>query len=80
MVHDGVDISNDALVRCDLDGAEQVFFGSPLGRRGAFLLKLSQIPDIVAARVSFGVVEFKQWLKAGKLTCRSQCPRGWSLW
>ena len=49
VVHDSVNVRDDALVRRRLDCAQELFFRSPVVSDGSFLVKLSQVPDIVAA-------------------------------
>lgn len=50
VVHDGVDVDDDALIRGGLDSFYKFFLGSPICPDRAFLVKLSQVPDIVASR------------------------------
>ena len=49
VVHDSVNVRDDALIRCRLDSAQELFFRSPVVSDGSFLVKLSQVPDVVAA-------------------------------
>ena len=48
MVQDGINIGDDTVVRGGIDSLFEVLLGTPLGTPGSLLLKLSQIPKIVA--------------------------------
>ena len=49
VVHDSVNVRDDSLIGGGLDGANELFFRSPVGSLGSFLVKLSQVPDVVTA-------------------------------
>lgn len=65
MVHDGVNIGDDAVIRCGIDSLFEILLGTPLGTPGSLLFELSQIPDIIA---TISVVQAKG------LTYRIQFP------
>ena len=48
MVHDGVNVGDDTVIRCGIDSFLEVLFGTPFGTPGSLLFELSQIPDIIA--------------------------------
>lgn len=50
VVHDSVNVDDDALVGSGLDSFYKFFLGSPVCPDRTFLVKLSQVPDVVASR------------------------------
>lgn len=52
MVKDGVDIRQDTVLSRNLDGADELLLGTPVGSSSTLLLKLSQVPEIVCLRGS----------------------------
>lgn len=72
VVHDSVNVDDDALVRSGLDGFYKLFLGSPICPDRAFLVKLSQVPDIIAARGFSWQLELQE---VAQLTCRIQYRR-----
>ena len=59
MIENRIDISDDPLIGCHLDSPQEVFFCSPLGSLGSFLIELAEVPDIIAAELS-GSYEHEQ--------------------
>jgi hypothetical protein len=48
VVQDGIDVGDDTVIRGGIDSLLEVLLGTPFGTPGSLLLKLSQIPEIVA--------------------------------
>lgn len=49
VVHHSVDIRDDTLISCCFDCAQKLFFRSPVGPDRSFLVKFSQIPNVVTS-------------------------------
>lgn len=49
VVHYSVDIRDDTLISCCFDCAQKLLFRSPVGPDRSFLVKLSQIPNVVTS-------------------------------
>ena len=69
MIHDGVNVGDDAVVRSSVDSLQEVLFGTPLGTPRALLLKLPQVPNVIAARLVS--TEPMLAVLSDQLTCRS---------
>lgn len=48
VIHDCIDVGDNPVFRSGINRLFQFLLGTPLGTLGAFLLKLSKIPDVVA--------------------------------
>jgi hypothetical protein len=48
VVQDSIDVGDDTIIRGGINSFLEVLLGTPFGTPGSLLLKLSQIPEIVA--------------------------------
>ena len=48
VIHYSVDVSDDTLISCSLDGLDELFFRAPIGPPSSFLVELAEIPYIIA--------------------------------
>lgn len=80
MVHDRVNVRDDALLRGRLDRFEQVILGTPLGTGSALLFKLSQVPDVIAMKTLVKCVVDVQLLLRKVLTYHNRFHQGWNPW
>ena len=65
VVHDGVNVGDDTVIRGGIDSLLEILLGTPFGTPGSLLFELSQIPNIVATISVF---------QAKGLTYRIQFP------
>jgi hypothetical protein len=72
----GIDVRQDAILAGDLDGADELLLGAPIGPLATLLVKLSQVVEVVGLRVRAYGWSATRWQSRSR-TASSRVTQRW---